>query len=81
MRKFFSNIFFIFNFLLFFKKYNLVFQKSDYKVSETELTFTGMFDFSDPKQKSGLFGLQHQNEDLFRETFLGKNYHQLLEDF
>jgi len=34
--------------------------------------FTGMFDFSDHKQKAGLFGLQHQNEELFRKSFLGK---------
>ena len=40
---------------------------------ETELNFyTGMFDFSDAKQSSGLLGLQHQNEDLFRDSFLGK---------
>ena len=41
--------------------------------NETELNFfTGMFDFSDDKQSSVLFGLQHQNEDLFRNSFLGK---------
>ena len=41
--------------------------------NETELNiFTGMFDFSDDKQRSGLFGLQHQNEDLYRKSFLGK---------
>ena len=41
--------------------------------NETEFNvFTGMFDFSDVKQKSALFGLQHQNEDLFRKSFLGK---------
>jgi len=41
--------------------------------SETELNFfTGMFDFSDTKQAAGLVGLQHQNDDLFRESFLGK---------
>ena len=34
--------------------------------------FAGMFDFSDDKQRSTLFGLQHQNEDLFRKSFLGK---------
>ena len=40
--------------------------------NETELNFfTGMFDFSDEKQSSGLLGLQHQNEDLFRNSFLG----------
>ena len=42
-------------------------------LSETELNFyTGMFDFSDHKQSSGLVGLQHQNDDLFRDSFLGK---------
>ena len=42
-------------------------------LNETELNFfTGMFDFSDDKQSSGLLGLQHQNEDLFRNSFLGK---------
>ena len=40
---------------------------------ETELNlFTGMFDFSDSKQASGIIGLQHQNDDLFRNSFLGK---------
>ena len=27
--------------------------------------YTGMFDFSDHKQASGLIGMQHQNEELF----------------
>ena len=41
--------------------------------NETEFNvFAGMFDSSDVKQKSALFGLQHQNEDLFRNSFLGK---------
>ena len=40
---------------------------------EAELNFyVGMFDFSDTKQSAGLFGLQHQNDDLFRNSFLGK---------
>ena len=42
-------------------------------LNETELNiFTGQFDFSDDKQSSGLLGLQHQNEELFRNSFLGK---------
>ena len=46
---------------------------ADDKKHETELNvFTGMFDFSDDKQKAGVLGLQHQNEDLFRDSFLGK---------
>ena len=41
--------------------------------NETELNFfTGMFDFSDDKQAAGLFGFQHQNDELFRESFLGR---------
>ena len=45
----------------------------DKKSHNTELNFyTGMFDFSDDKQASGLLGLQHQNDDLFRKSFLGK---------
>ena len=31
-----------------------------------------MFDFSDDKQKAGLFGIEHQNEDLFNKSILGK---------
>ena len=39
---------------------------------ETELNiFTGMFDFSDDTQASGILGLQHQNEELYRKSFLG----------
>ena len=34
--------------------------------------FTGMFDFSDHKQSAVLVGMQHHNESLFRESFLGK---------
>ena len=30
-----------------------------------------MFDFSDDGKRSVLFGIQHQNEELFRESFLG----------
>jgi len=42
-------------------------------IKETELNiFTGMFDFSDDKQAAGVLGLQHQNEELFRKSFLGK---------
>ena len=42
-------------------------------LNETEVNFfTGMFDFSDDKQSSSLLGLQHQNEELFRNSFLGK---------
>ena len=33
--------------------------------------YSGMFDFSDEKQRAVLVGFQHQNEELYRETFLG----------
>ena len=39
---------------------------------EHQLNFyTGMFDFSDNGQRAALFGLQHQNESLYRNSFLG----------
>ena len=45
----------------------------DIKSNETELNFfKGMFDFSDHKQKAGIIGIQHQNDDLFRDSFLGR---------
>ena len=45
----------------------------DKSSNETELNFfTGIFDFSDTKQAAGVLGLQHQNDDLFRESFLGR---------
>ena len=40
--------------------------------SEHEFNFyTGMFDFSDDGKRSTIFGFQHQNENLIRESFLG----------
>ena len=33
--------------------------------------YSGMFDFSDDGKKSAIFGFQHQNETLFRESFIG----------
>ena len=45
----------------------------DKQSNETELNFfTGMFDFSDHKQKAGIIGFQHQNDNLFRESFFGR---------
>ena len=40
--------------------------------SEHEINFySGMFDFSDNGKKSAIVGLQHQNENLIRKSFLG----------
>ena len=45
----------------------------DKNLKETQLNmFAGMFDFSDANQASGLVGIQHQNDDLYRKSFLGK---------
>ena len=33
--------------------------------------YTGTFDFSDKGAKSTLFGVQHINENLYKETFIG----------
>tara|TARA_B100000686_G_C16249840_1_gene693883 strand:+ start:91 stop:576 length:486 start_codon:yes stop_codon:yes gene_type:complete len=59
--------------LMSFSYVNLL-NAEDKKVEkETELNFfTGMFDFSDDKQAAGILGLQHRNDDLFRDSFLGK---------
>ena len=40
---------------------------------ETEINlFSGVFDFSDHNQKGNILGIQHQNDDLFRNSFLGR---------
>ena len=41
--------------------------------NDTELNiFTGMFDFSDDGQRASLMGVQHQDEELYRKSFLGR---------
>ena len=45
-------------------------QKTD--LNEHEFSFySGMFDFSDDGQRAALFGMQHQNENLIKKSFLG----------
>ena len=69
MRKFILNILAT---LMFLSCFNFSYAQ-EIKSNETELNFfTGMFDFSDHKQKAGIIGIQHQNDDLFRESFLGR---------
>ena len=34
--------------------------------------YTGMFDFSDDKKRSALFGIEHQDENLYRDTIFGR---------
>ena len=66
MRKIVLNILII---LVSFSLTNLAIAEEE-NSQETELNlYVGMFDFSDTKQSAGLFGLQHQNDDLFRNSF------------
>ena len=71
MKKIVSAIFIILVSFSFFSSANSAEEKVN--ENETELNFfTGMFDFSDDKQASGVLGIQHQTDDLFRKSFLGK---------
>ena len=46
---------------------------ADENTSNSEINaYVGNFDFSDVKQRAILFGFQHRNPQLSRETFLGK---------
>ena len=70
MRKIVSNIL-ILLLILCFANFT---SKADENLDDnTELNvFAGLFDFSDHKQRASLFGLQHQNDELYRDSFLGK---------
>ena len=69
MRKFILNIFSILLTVCFLSLGSF----ADENQKETEINvFTGMFDFSDDNQASGLLGMQHQNDELFRKSFLGR---------
>ena len=58
-------------FLILFS-YSLSAEELESNTQNSELNFyTGMFDFSDDGKKSTLVGVQHQNENLNRDTFLG----------
>jgi len=58
--------------LLFVFPYQLQSEELTKLPSEHEINFySGMFDFSDDGKKSTTIGLQHQNENLVRESFLG----------
>ena len=62
------NLLFLFSFL------NLSYsEEKNENFNDHELNFyTGMFDFSDDGQRAALFGFEHQNENLIRDSFLGK---------
>ena len=61
------NIFFLF---LFIFPSNSEEKKENF--NEHSLNFyTGIFDYSDDDQRAALFGFQHENENLVRDSFLG----------
>ena len=68
----FKNLFLVLTFLVISSVLYADEIKLDEKNSKTELNFyTGMFDFSDDGKRAGLLGIQHQNNELSRNTFLG----------
>ena len=47
-------------------------EDTKYSFGKHELNFfSGMFDFSDKGKRSAIFGIQHQDENLLRNSFLG----------
>ena len=59
-----TSVFFLFSFIAVAEEVKLK-NNTEFNV------FTGMFDFSDDGKRSTLIGLQHQNENLNKDTFLG----------
>ena len=71
MKKFFFN-YFCFVLIIIFFTTSLKSDEVKKLINPHEYNFfTGMFDFSDDGKKSTLVGIQHQNENLYRESFLG----------
>ena len=61
------NLFFLFSFII--PSHG---EENKQKINEHSLNFySGMFDYSDHGQKAVLFGFQHENENLTRDSFLG----------
>ena len=70
LNMFIKNFFLIAAIFLFF----IPVHSEEKKISINEHKFnfySGMFDFSDEGKSSAIFGLQHQNESLLRDSFLG----------
>ena len=64
--------FFLTTFFLIFFTLSVNAEELKVKNQNTEFNiYTGMFDFSDNGARSNLLGVQHQNENLNRNTFLG----------
>ena len=62
----------IFIFVLLIASFQLKAGEINKLSEEHEINFySGMFDFSDQGKKSAIFGIQHQNENLTRDSFVG----------
>ena len=67
-----KDIFKISTILIFFVIQNVSSEENKIVEQDHELNFhSGMFDFSDDGKRASLFGVQHQNESLTRDSFLG----------
>ena len=65
-----KKLFIIFSIIFGFTCVNAEEYKSNYSENEFNV-YSGMFDFSDDGKKATLIGVQHQNENLNRDTFFG----------
>ena len=63
---------FLINILIITSAFSSLAEEKDLNNQNTEFSvYTGMFDFSDDGKRSVLVGVEHQNENLNRDTFLG----------
>ena len=63
---------FLINLLMVTFAFSSIAEEKVLKDQNTEISvYSGMFDFSDDGKKSNLFGVEHINENLYRESFLG----------
>ena len=63
-----------FIFVVFLSFFFLPVNSEEKKIYSDEHSFnfySGMFDFSDDGKRATIFGIEHQNENLLRDSFLG----------
>ena len=65
-----KKLFILFSIIFAFTNVNAEEYKSNYSENEFNV-YSGMFDFSDDGKRATLVGVQHQNENLNRDTFFG----------
>ena len=70
MKKF-IKIFIIFSFALMIFGKSLSDEKQKIDTGHKYNIYSGMFDFSDNGKKSQILGIQHLNDNLFRDSFIG----------